>query len=616
MKLDTLTKLNHKKKLWITPKHPLFFENIEFRIVYSAGVFMQAGLNKTVSTLNNFELERIILKGLGLSSSDAAKVIKLAKDGSQTVDRVIEILDTPLKKYLFLLDLYSVGMRPTYLSEEEKQSIHIFTELLRLEESDVRLLEFFVHSAFIYDTKDCIKAFEEMLAHKMPITMSELKFYIPELEYVTAIQQKSIRAGEQIRLVDHCKLTDTILVPKNTTLIIDNAYMSMHGGIVIDGGKLVIRNSTLINHLKGNRALIQVKNFSEIELYDSTFDCRYFGAVINQENGNLVMERCKVSNTSNQSAVKFWGNDITVTNCTFKNCITVRPGGAIRIKNGKGAIQDCVFEECEAKNGGAIHTINEVMILTSMFKFCRALEHGSAIYYQGEVKSNVVDCEYIECFPEKEELIQCIEEPEEKVITKECTIRVSTILNTPIKVKEMGILAIFNAVVYVNRPIICSGQLNLKHSRLVASNPELEYLVVLDRARGAIVEKCEFDGKEGSGIFRATGTKLYVDACLFRNCAKGRAIYDAYEPKIKNTIFSNCLNGALSTCAGTISDCSFIHCKDKSGAGILIYGMKGEITHCQFIRCVTDYSGGGIDKSGGHRISDCYFEECRPNNMN
>lgn len=616
MKIDTLTKLNNKKKMWISPKHPLFFESLDFKVIYSAGIFMHAVLNKSVNTLNNFELERLMMKGFGLSSKEAAAVIKLTKEEKQIVDKVIAILNTTLKKYLFLLDLISVSIRSNEMSEEEKQSIMIFSELLKIDSKKVQLFFDFMNHAFRLDTDKCIKTYAVMIQTKMPITISELKYYIPEIEYVTTIDNKRVKPGSTLLLVDNCKIMDSIIIPKGTTLHIESAVIQMFGTIIVDGGKLIIRDSKLSNESKDNNTLIYVKNYSEVEIYHTLIDCKSLGSAINQENGNLRIEDCKIYHTTIYSAIKFWGNQITIKGTAFKGCFSVSVGGAIQVQSGRGLITDCSFEDCEAKNGGAIFSTNEIMIFTCRFKYCKVIEFGPAIYYKGEVKSNIVGCEYYECYPEREEVIQYLGGIEESLVSKEYTIKVSTILDRPIRVTELGIINITDCVIYMNRSITCSGILNIKNAKLIANKMNEGSLFHLERSRGCLIESSEFDGSMKVGIIWTIGTRLHVHNSLFRNSANVRAIYDVYEPIIVNCIFSNCIKGAINTCAGEIRNCSFINCREKSGAGVLIYGFGGKLEHCKFVRCVSEYSGGAIDKSSGTSVIDCTFEECKPDDMN
>ncbi len=616
MRLDTLTKLNRKKKMWITPKHPLYFENMDFKIKYSTGIFLHAELNKELSTLNNFELERIIMKGLGLTSSEVSQVIKKSQKAERIVDNMLGILDTLLKKHLFLLDLLSVSMLTGTISEEESRSVDIFSELLGIKPSELSVLKEFINHAYHIENKYCIKDFQKMIQMNMPITMSELKFYLPELEYINKIESKIIKPNNTLLLVDECIINNDIIVPQNTTLIIDNAKVHMNGSIILTGGHLIIRNSELVNESLEKNVLIHVKSFSEVEILQSQIDCRNRCCAIYQENGNLRIIKSIIVNTSKESAIRFWGNQISIEDTKFYNCFVVGTGGALQITKGRGLIKGCSFEECEAKIGGAIAASDEIMIHMCRFIFCKVSEYGAAIYYKGEVKSNVTDCEYIGCYPEKEELIQYIGNQREKTINKEYVIRIATILDCPLHVKEMGILTIKDATIYMNYNIHSKGMIHIKNSRIIAGKIESDYLFYLDWGKTSFIDNCELDGHEKVGVIWANGTKISVSQSIFRNTKKGRAIYDAYEPKIHSCIFSNCHNGAITANAGEMNHNIFVNCRDKSGAGIIIYGTKGTIKDCQFIRCITDYSGGGIDKSGNHKIINCHFEECKPDDIN
>lgn len=613
MRLDILTKLNNKKRMWLTPKHPLFFESTEFKIIYSAAVFMHVELNKSNQTLNNFELERLLTKGLGLSSKEVSEVIKLAKGGERIVDDVLEILNTPIKTYLFILDLANVGA--TEVSQEERQSIDIFAELLKLSQSKKKLLLDFISCATEADSNKCTKGFEQMLKEGMGITMAELKYYVPDMEYVTNIGNKTIKSGETLRLVDNCVLKETLVVPAGAVLDIENAQVHIMGTIIVDGGKVIINDSQLINGKKENIALIYIKNFSEIEIYNSTIHCRSMGSAINQENGNLKIVGSKIYNTSGNSSIKFWGNQILIEDTLFKNCYSSTDGGALQVLRGSGLVKDCIFEECEARNGGAVYTTNELMIQNCRFKCCYVIEFGAGVYCKGEIKSNLTDCEFYECYPKNEEVIQYIGGIEDKTINRELVIKVATILDRPVRVTDLGILKIEDTIVYMNHSIQCSGILHIRNSKIRAWDFKKRDLFIVEHSRGCLIENSEFDGRVIAGIFRITGTRLHAQHCLFRNTSGGRAIYDAYEPLIRECIFSYCLGGAVNCYSGIIENSNFINCRAKSGAGILLYGSKGEIDHCHFMRCVSEYSGGAVDMTRGNHANHCVYEECKPDNI-
>lgn len=612
---DLLTKFNRKKKSFLSPKHPLFAEDIEQKITYCAGIFAHAGLNKSNSTLNNFELERLMVKGLGLEPNQIAKIIHLAMDGTRLTDQLLWSLNEPLKKYLFLMDLLLVSLRKETLTEEEKESMERYRSLFQVPNNIYILLCQFTQAAYENNMEQCIQLFSSMRKMDLPLTMTELKYYMPDLDYITEIENKSVMPGKETRIVDACIVKDKIIVPKDGTLVLDHAVVYLYGSIIVDGGTLLIRDTTIINKSDMGNVLIEVKSYSEVVITNSIIDCRYIGSAINQKNGNLTIVDSKIYHTTKNSALKFWGNQIEVNNCSFHKCYTVENGAAIQIQQGHGSVTNSTFKKCEARNGGAIYVGADIMVTCCSFKLCYALEHGAAIYYNNEVKSNVMDCQYIECYPEGEELIQYIHGNDEIVIDNEYKIHIATILDIPILVTELGILSINHTLIYLRKPIQSKGILEIKGSKIIADGLTQRDMFNISRSRGCIIDSSEFDGRAICSIFHATGSRMVVVHSIFRNVKNGRAIYDAMEPKISDTIFTYCQDGAIYSCSGVIKNCLFINCRQKSGAGITMYGSRGEIKECRFVRCVSEYSGGAIDKSGGHKIEKCVFKGCKPDNI-
>lgn len=612
---DLLTKFNRKKKSFLSPKHPLFIEDLDQKTIYCAGIFAHAGLNKSNSTLNNYELERLMLKGLGLEPKQIAKTIRIATDGSRLTDSLLWHMNDALKKYLFLMDLIHISLRKEPLSKEEIESIERYRVLFQVPKDILQLLWQFVQAAYENNMEQCIRLFSSMRKIDLPLTMTELKYYMPDMEYITEIENKSVLPGKETRIVDACIIKDKLIVPKDGTLVLDHAVINLHGSIIVDGGTLIIRDTTIINKSDRGNALLEIKSYSEVQITNSIMDCRYIGSAINQKNGNLTIVDTKIYHTTKNSAIKFWGNQIEINNCSFHKCYTVENGAAIQIQQGHGSVTHSTFKKCEAKNGGAIYAEADVMITCCSFKHCYALEHGGAIFYNNEVKSNVMDCQYIECYPQGEEIIQYLHGHDEKVIDKDYRISIASIIDVPIRVSELGILSFNHVVVYLRQQVQSRGIIEIKGSRILADGLKQRDMFDISRSRGCVIDHSEIDGRATNAGFRATGSRMIVIHAIFRNIKNGRAIYDAMEPKITNTIFTYCQDGAIYSCAGVIAKCLFINCRQKSGAGIIMYGSRGEIKECRFVRCISEYSGGAIDKSGGHRIENCEFAECKPNNI-
>ncbi len=611
---ELLKRLQNKKKMWVTPKHPLYFQSIEYKIIYGAGVFMHAGLHKNVNTLNNFELERLLSKGFVLDQKEKAMIIRMAQDEKKIVDSIIRILKTSLEKELFLMDLISVSMGSDVMSEEERESINLFAELLSIGEYKRKLLEQFVVSAFLRDKITAMKTVAAIERAGMAITMAELKYYMTDLEYVKKAESKMLEEGNLLQLVDQCVIKEELIVKQGQTLIISNAQIEMYGTILIDGGIVRIQGSHFVKRSKNSKPLIQIKNYSELDIVDSEFLCKNRCSAIYQENGQLFLKDSQIKETLG-GAVIFNGRKIQIDNVKFDNCFSNSNGGAICLGNGVGQIKNCNFYDCQGKRGGGIYGRKGVRILNCNFDFCKAVEYGGAIFYEGEIGESIVQCNSVQCYPKGEEIIQHLGEPELKVIKEEYKIQWSTLLDQPILIEETGMLIMEDSFVYLNQPVQCKGFLKVVNCRVRGIEMENRDMFVLERAKGAELLQSDFDGNLKYGIFYADGTRLKMDGCVVRNTASGRGIFNMYASTVENSVFSFCQKGGIYCQGSRIKNCHFVNCRGKSGAGILAYGGNTVIEDCTFIRCITTYSGAGIDATGRNIVKNCTFEECKPDNM-
>ena len=611
---ELLERLQNKKKMWVTPKHPLYFQSIEYKIIYGAGVFMHAGLNKSVNTLNNFELERLLSKGFGFTEKEKAIVVRMARDEKKIVDAMIRILKTPIEKELFLMDLISVSMGGNILSDEEKQSIFLFSELLSIAKEKVKLLEQFVVSAFLGDKGKAIKVIENMSYSAMAITMAELKYYMTDLDYIVKVESKTFDKENTLHLIDNCVIEEDIVVKQGYTLMITNAVVEMKGSIVADGGIVKIQGSRLIKTIKNQDPLIRVKSYSELDIVDVEFLCKNCCSAIYQENGQLFLKDSFVKETLGGGVV-FKGRKIQMDNVSFESCFCNKNGGGIRLRNGIGQIKNCSFYDCQAKRGGGIYGRVGIKILNCEFNFCKAVEYGGSVFFEGEIGEHVLNCNSVQCYPKGEEIIQHLSGKEGKKIREQYKIQWSTLLEQPIFVEENGQLIMENSFFYLNQPIRCKGFLEISNCKVRGLDIIGRDMFILERAKGAKLLESDFDGNCKYGIFSAEGTRIKMDGCVIRNTGDGRGIFNTYASVIENSIFSFCGKGGIYCQGSKIKNCQFVNCRAKSGAGVLAYGVNTVIENCKFIRCVALYSGGAIDATGRNTIENCVFEECKPDDI-
>lgn len=609
-----LKRLQNKKKMWVTPKHPLYFQSIEYKIIYSAAVFMHAGLHRNVNALNNFELERLLSKGFVLDEKEKTMIIRMSQDEKRMIDSILRILKTPLEKELFLMDLISVSMGSDTMSIEERESISFFAELLSVSEEKKKLLEQFVVHAFLNDKVRAMKTVATMEKVGMAVTRAELKYYMTELDYVKKAENTMFDESNVLYLIDQCAVKEDLVVKQGQTLLISNAQIDMYGTILLDGGTVQIQGSHFVKKSKNCNPMIQVKSYSKLDIVDSEFLCMNQCSAICQENGQLFLKDSVIKETLG-GAVFFTGRKIQLDHVKFETCFSNGNGGAIYLGNGIGQIKNCEFRDCQGKRGGGIYGRDGIKMINCNFNFCKAVEYGGSIFYDGEIHDNIIGCHSVQCYPKGEEMIQCLNEPELKVIKGEYRIEWSTLLEQPILVEETGILVMEDALIYLNQPIKCKGFLQISNCKVRGLQILGRDMFLLERAKGAELLQSDFDGNLKYGIFYAEGTRIKMNGCVVRNTGDGRGIFNMYGSLVENSIFSFCQKGGIYCQGSTIRNCHFVNCRGKSGAGILAYGTNSIIENCSFIRCISNYSGGGIDATGRNVIKNCTFEECKPDNM-
>lgn len=617
LRQGTLAKFNHKKNMWISPRHPLYQKGAEFKIYYCAGILLHTRLNKGAGSFSNLQLERLMKSGFCLNSKETIEVMKLSQEVKTTVDHLLELLLNPMEQYIFIMDLANVSINEMSITIEEQKSIDLFAKLLDIDNKTKNLLIQYVTSAFYESYYDCKQLYEEMQRLGLGLKIGQLQYFTPNYEYIEVIEEEKIQNGKTIWQGGY-RLSHSLVIPYGAELQLTDAVLYLNGNIEIKGGILKIENSKVICGNTGSitgEFYIKAGHGASVVIEDTVIDVKDAGGFLEMDKSNLAIKKSKISHTKKVSSIQLSDSALNIEETVFNDCISSENGGAIQIKNGTGQLKNCRFANCEAQNGGAIYSSNTVFISDCEFERCYARFHGGGIYAVGEIRSNVERCHFQDCLPKHENILQHLEGEETITIKKEHKIKYSTILECPIVVEEFGVLEIVNSLVYVGVGIQCSGILNMKNVKMCEYNLKERDLVSFHTTKTCYIVNCEFDGHLKCGIFRAAGARLDISHSIFRNVSNGRAIYDAFMPIVKDCVFTMCQNGALYCNSGKVINTHFVNCRARSGAGILMYGNRGEVENSMFVRCVSDYSGGGIDMSGSYHVINCHYEECKPNNI-
>lgn len=616
MILDNLTKFNQKKKLWMTPKHPLYTKTLKYKVMYGSAVFIQAEVNCLSNPLNNFELERLLLAGFHLESDEMAQVLRYSKERDAVIDFLINSFKTEREKYLLLLDMINVSIRNLELPNREKEALEVFGGLLGVSKEKLSLLTEFALGANEENVEKCREILHRMHLNGMDLSPVDMKYYIMQLWETMECTQQMLNQEREVRIVERCQIREDLVLTKGMCLIFDHAEVRIHGNILLDGGELIIEESKIIRKSDSHRACINMKAVSSrVLILNSEIDCRNLGMLVRAEAGELQVQKSFIYHTTRGAAIRFWGNSIQVIDTVFSDCYSPEDGGAIMIRTPEGTIKHCKFQQCEAKRGGAIYAVEGNVITHCDFEKCYVAEYGAAIFYNGFVRANLHHLRCKLCCPEGAETVQYLGKMGTFQVTGDYHIMVSTIVDCPILVEVQGSLTIENANLYLNYPIRCRGSLQMNKVKVISNHIQKGDMIILEHSKKCQIQQCEFNGMgKSSGIY-ATGCRVTIIKSIFRNTTEGRAVYDAYAPEIIGCIFNFCQEGAIYSQDGNIKQCTFVNCRSKSGAGVLMYGNRGNIENCRFRRCIADFTGGAIDRKLGQRVLKCQFEECKPNDV-
>lgn len=614
---DILTKFNNKKRLWLTPKHSFYLRSGKFKEYYGAALFLQAQRSKNFNVLNNPELERILQAGLGMSSDQLTTIIHLAREESQVLDHVSDQIVSERDKIIFILDLLSVSYAEEGWNPEAEEWIDLWERILGIYSNWSQVLREFISCARQEKLTQSEVLAKEIFSWETDLTETELKFYLMQLGTETVCTQERLEQEREVHLIDRCEIHEDLILYSGMRLVIDHAEVRIYGNIALEGGELQIEQSRIIRKSGRHRACFNIHpQGGRVIIRESEADCRNYGMLLRAESGIVEMTDSKVYQTTRGAAIRFWGERIRIERTRFSECYSPEDGGALMLRGGSGEVKNCYFRDCEAGRGGAIYCVQGIAVHHCQFESCCVAEYGAAVYYHGLIGKAVHHLDYADCYPAGAETVQYLHHKAGITVSDTLIIQQSTILDCTLEVESQGTLVIENANLYLNYPIRCRGTLKMQDTRVLCRDIAGGDMILLDHAKPAEIQHCDFDGMFCTGAINANGTKLRIRRSVFRNTKGGRAIYNAYAPDIQDSIFNFCQNGAIYSQGGTVKQCVFVNCREKHGAGIRMFGnTPGLVEQCNFKRCVADSRGGAVDRGIGHKVVRCLFEDCHPDDV-
>lgn len=607
---STLMKLKEKTKTWLSPKHQFYNESLMFREYYAAAVLLQTQLSNEITPMDHFELLRLFTFGLQLGREEVKEVICFAKNREKVLEMILKMLDTVEKQTIFLLDLYNMSYTGYGFGEKESEAIEIYGELFQFPKIQMRLLRQLIKEAMDNHSDVCMKIYANMMQLRMSCTLENIRYYIPELEYTTVLDSHAVHPGKTIEINGSCEIREILDIPRDCTLLIHNAKVTLAAPIHMQGGRIDILDSEMEYSRGFCDSMICMEEKGEINIHNTQVYCRNHCSVLKQKGGKLKISESSFYETNYQSAIQFEGEELLLCHSYFYECYCSGEGAAIWAKAENGKIERCNFLHCLADCGGAIYAYAPLNIENCVFSQCHSHQLGKSVYYKGVGQGHINHCFYENTEDERIEVIQEISDDMEIQELRELC--VSTCFMKDFSFPSGQSLYAHDVHIYLRGSLRVEGGFSMEHVDLSAYGITGEDLLNVMNASPVIIKDSVLDGGEANGILKATGTKVTLLSSIVKNTDGGRAIYNSVDLLCEDTIFSNCLEGAVYGSRALIRNSTFVNCRSDTGAGIYLVGNKGLIKNCEFNRCIARINGGGISVFGNYPIDQCRFQECEP----
>ncbi len=393
-----------------------------------------------------------------------------------------------------------------------------------------------------------------------------------------------------------------------------NTSASNYGGAVRWTGA----NGTLINSTFINSTAVASGDSSggavrwegvNGRLYDSTFiNCssNQFSGAIGLYN-SAIISNCNFIDCKLSSGNDAWSggaiyiaskNGILIEYCNFTNCSSNRPGGAIFSRGGNFNVTDSIFRDCKANYGGAIYLRQngnenyDVGIYRCSFDNCTA-RNGGAIVALGN-NSLINDCNFTNCYA-SDGYGGAIRLGSENSTISNCNF-------DDCFSKQMG-----GAVQLYNRP-----NSKLLYCNFTNCNVTGNYGGAIQISNvNSTVAYCNFiycyaNSTQGGAIYTA-GADTSISYCNFTDCFTvlnyGGAMYiNSVNVTVSNSNFNNCHanqhGGAIRILKSNslIDSCNFTDCYTTSteAGAIRIEAANTTILNSNFVNCHSNEYGGAI----------------------
>lgn len=389
--------LIEKSKNSFKMRHPFAHAEEYFRKIYAFGIgVLSMGHMSAIEEIKDEFVDFLISISLPSSYSDII-LIELNNNFDFRINDLLLKIDTKQKQYCFFLDLYLVSRTAKWSREYAGSIIHYYAQAFRFSMREENFFRDFMHCARNNDVGTAVNVYENFLSQGHLIPYNFLTYAFPSFQSKKEYESIMLGGGKQLIIDRPTHVYGNINVENSSYLLIEGTDLILDGGIIVNGGKLQIVNSSIQIRNCALPYAISVKNTAGVIVdglrMDGSGQCGFWHQLM----GTLILQNCSFTNSGVNYGVYFSGRSLTIENCSFSNCVE----GALYITGmSSTSVDSSRFISCHAKNGGGIFcdSMKDTIIKDCIFERCHAKFNGSAIYFKNQkFGQGVKNCETIDC---------------------------------------------------------------------------------------------------------------------------------------------------------------------------------------------------------------------------
>lgn len=339
-------------------------------------------------------------------NKQAIQVALQAED--ETVHKVLQILNKPIYKYFFMLDLYGQAQKDHKITEKEQEILMLFEELLQLNYAEIHFIRGFRLAMLRNDLEVGLKVVQAALEQKVGVPILSLSYFLPNFVYQDRMAQMTLLTGQKRKLNYATLFTGDVIVSKGAELNLNGMEVTFanNASIIVDGGTLKADGARLIASMDANKTMLSLRNIPHLKIENAYFFGANIVRAMEMNNAQVELESCSFERCFDEErggAVYFTNSEsFILRNCVFAYNSSFGKGGSMyiagteaahmksrtffgfisggKVKKVKLIMEGCRFKESRSQMSGALHMYDaEINLIDTNFQVCTSQSGGAAV---------------------------------------------------------------------------------------------------------------------------------------------------------------------------------------------------------------------------------------------